>query len=190
MRLIRGFFWSIASLGILVMLAGWYGGFFESPVIKHQEIDSFHIAYRYYQGKPDGLRSVTNELIAELTDSGVEVYKTVFIINDQQHSENVKALLACIIAKNYRKKLPSLKTKFRIAEVNPGFCMTGHMAYENWLNILAADWRLRPVLEGMAEKLKMYPFSIIEIRDKAAGMITYILVEDHKLPPELLQNKL
>ncbi len=185
MKIIRASLWSISSLGILVMLAAWYGGFFEAMDVRQQEINPFYISYRFYEGSPASMRNATDELIDDLKQEGVSVYKTVFIIKDKKGSQDINALIGCIIGKDEHDKLNVVREKFLIVRIDPGFCIIGSMVYENWLNLYAAEWRLRPVLEGMGEKLKMKPFSILEVRNRDGGEINYILIEDRHLPPEI-----
>ncbi len=186
MQLLRTSLWSLTIIGLIILLMGWYAGIFEQPEIRQSYVEPFNVVYRSYSGDPNGLENVTNGLISDLNLYGISVYRSILIVKNEKNSTRIQAVVACVIAKEYDKIIPKIEAEFPLARINPGYCMMGSMLYENWMNVYAADWRIRPILEGLAEKIKLYQYSILEIKDSFNNEITYLLVENSQLPNEVI----
>ena len=172
-----------ALIGVAFIVVGFivfmsYMGMFSRPVISERDMGPYSVVYEEYTGPYENMGKIFKKITDEMKAEGVETSKGLGVYLDDPKKvspDKLRSQGGLIIERKDLPKVPELKQKYSVMEINAAPCVVIEFPIKNNLSYMLGPIKNYTILSKYFELKNYQPGRIYEIYDMANKKILYVM---------------
>ena len=155
-----------------------YMGMFSRPIISERNMGPYTVVYEEYTGSYQNMGKVFETLNKEMKEEGIDFSRGLGVYLDDPRKvspDKLRAQGGIIIEDKDQPKVPELKKKYKVMEINTAPCVVIEFPIKNNLSYMFGPIKNYTLLQKYFELKNYQPGKVYEIYDMPNKKIFYVM---------------